>query len=276
MTAFCGGKNNWYNVGWDKHKVTWQCLSPARYLNTNWKDECDTTAKLIIGDRPNLTPYIALTGGIDSEMVANCFVRNDIDFKVVMVDVAGYNHQELTYAYHWCEQNNITPIIKKFNASELVLLSRQYFKDLCEVKNMLLSPVIWLMDWISGHNGYIVYSAGDINYDLEQKKFYSDSMDYLIDYLRPGQHPSSFFMYTPELAASYISQFDPNVNERSNKFKFYDVVPRPKLDYIIPFSEDAVYNKEFMCWAYYVTSSKCYSERNWFGTKEYVLSQLLE
>lgn len=275
MTVFSGGKNNWYSVGWDEHKVTWQCISPARYINTDWSSECDFVAKSIVSDRANLVPYIALTGGIDSEMVANCFVRNNINFKVVMVDVAGYNQQELEYARRWCKQNNITPIVKTFNITELIDLSRHYFRDLCKVKNMLLSPVIWLMDWIAEHNGYMIYSAGDINYDLDQKKFYSNSMDYLIDYLRPGQHPSSFFMYTPELVISYISQFDTTVDERSNKFKFYDVSPRPKLDYIIPLSEQEQYNKEFMNRAYYVTSSKYWSDRNWFGTKEQIMKKII-
>jgi hypothetical protein len=277
MVEYAGGRNNWYTVNWDDNVSTWKCNQGAKYINDNFYEECNKTLQLIVNDRPSLIPYVPLTGGMDSELVANCFLQSGIDFKIVMLDIAGYNQQEQQYAYQWCQKNNITPIIKTFTIDELVKISQKYIKDLIKSKNFLLSPIIWLMDWSAEQNGFVVFATGDVSYDLQRKEFFTGRMVDVVDHLRPGQHPSNFFMYTPELMASFVSQVDPLVDIRTNKFRFYQIPNRSKMDYTMPWSKDKEYHEKFLSKIHYITRAMSINKPiQWLGSKEQLLGQLLK
>ena len=81
-------------------------------------------------------------------------------------------------------------------------------------------------------------------------------------------------MYTPELALSYITQFDLSLDEQYNKLKFYNVTPRPKISYDENFSNlpevQAVKQK-----MYYLDQTPKYLPRyHWYGTREQIIQDL--
>lgn len=69
-------------------------------------------------------PLLYLSGGLDSELVANSFLEGNNKFKVVIfewLDNNGYitNGNEIFYAYRYCQKHNLIPIIKKINIDQL-------------------------------------------------------------------------------------------------------------------------------------------------------------
>ena len=88
------------------------------------------------GDRPL---YIALSGGVDSELTARIFVKNNIPFTPVIVKIDGLNNIETWYAEYWCHINNITPIILNYSIKEIIDHTARLSAKLTQIKNCFLA-----------------------------------------------------------------------------------------------------------------------------------------
>lgn len=68
-------------------------------------------------------PLLYLSGGADSEVVANAILESGVNFKVVVFEWLDNNNivnsYELSHAYAFCKQNGIIPIIKQVNVGRL-------------------------------------------------------------------------------------------------------------------------------------------------------------
>jgi hypothetical protein len=130
-----------------------------------------------------------------------------------------------------------------------------------------------LYDYVNQHNGHLIYGAADMN--PEHNQFYCYSLDFISDLIDVGDHPTSFFMYTPELALSYVYQFDMLQDEQYNKLRFYNVSPRPKIDFINNLVTHPVVSKTIDKLAYIANhDNKNFNNRHWYGTKEQIMQSL--
>ena len=81
-------------------------------------------------------------------------------------------------------------------------------------------------------------------------------------------------MYTPELALSYVSEFDVNITEQENKLNFYNVSPRPKIDYISSLHSCSTV-AEVIDKFWYIGKHQVKSEPYWYGQKEELIKKLV-
>lgn len=78
-------------------------------------------------------PLLYLSGGLDSELVANAFLEAGIRFDVVIFEWTNngnhiINSSEIFHAYKFCKKHGIIPIIKQINIEKL--WASNYFKKL--------------------------------------------------------------------------------------------------------------------------------------------------
>jgi hypothetical protein len=272
MTWLPGGHDDWFSINLEPN-FQFRINQRATVLYQDFDDAADHAAKLLYqqwGDRPL---FLALSGGIDSEFTARILLKNQIPFTPVIVKIADLNVVETWYAEYWCANNNIKPVILNYSidafAQEIARLSLK----LVQIKNEHQTPPLLVYEYAQKHNGRCIYSGGDINLDPDTKKFYCCSLDFISNIVEPGSHPTSFFMYTPEIALSYINQFDTALDEQYNKLKFYKVLPRPKIDYI-----QAIKNtkklQDTLDKIFYIFKITNYYRKYWYGTKEQIIKDL--
>lgn len=69
-------------------------------------------------------PFLYLSGGLDSELLALTFIENEIEFKPVIFKYFDKNNIcindfDTVYAFKFCKKFNLTPIVKNLNIEEL-------------------------------------------------------------------------------------------------------------------------------------------------------------
>ena len=112
-------RDNWIDISWDglpkrKQKENLRVIFNQKADKIIPFDQaCDQTAQEIYNKHKNL--YVALSGGCDSENVANTFYRNKIPFipPILVYDNVEDQEQvkESSYAIEWCKKNKIEPCI---------------------------------------------------------------------------------------------------------------------------------------------------------------------
>lgn len=55
--------------------------------------------------------YVAMSGGIDSEFVAQTFLDLGIPFKPIIFRVSDLNELDIWWAFKWCRDNSIEPVV---------------------------------------------------------------------------------------------------------------------------------------------------------------------
>jgi hypothetical protein len=222
------GHQDWCQVRLTPGQVVLDVHRCAKKLYTNFHEAADYTALLLAQEWGDRDLYLALSGGSDSEYVATALTRNNIKFTPYIFKIPGINDEESWYAEWWCRKNNTTPIVE--TVSLAYFQNNIWARYVPQLLNARLTGYVinlYVCDQIQKLNGYCITGVGDIN--LEHQTFFCDVVDFAGDLFRTGQHPSGFFMYTPEIAASYLYQFDMSLDEQMNKMSFYQITPRPKF-----------------------------------------------
>jgi len=227
-----GGKNNWFSVAKDKEQFYFKANATATVYNTDFQDMADATAKLIYKDWGHKPIYLALSGGVDSEFCATVLKRNNIPFIPLILKLWSVNQYEMWFAEYWCYKNNITPVVYEYNEKETLDIRKKYAREVMHTSTFSNVITLFLCDLVGDLNGHLLSGFGDINYVLERNEFYCDDVDFVVEMYRQNQHPSGFFIYTPDIALSYIHQFDTLLSEQYNKINFYGCDPRPKINYL--------------------------------------------
>lgn len=278
MTWIPGGYNDWFSVDASETKFRLQINRRAATLYKNFDHAADQAIWLLHKEWGHRPLYLALSGGMDSELTARILIKNKIPFTPIILKVGDLNRIETWYAEYWCHVNKVTPIILQYSIEDMVKQTARLSAKLRRVRNYLMAPVLLIYEHVRHLGGHCIFSAGDINFDFEKKQFYCASLDFLSNIVDRGNHPTSFFMYTPELALSYIYQFDVNRSEQYNKISFYNVTPRPKIDYLTPFSLIEEYKSMILQLhhLFNLDQDATYYRKHWhwYGTKEELLGQL--
>ena len=246
---------------------------------------CDRVAEEIYSNYKNI--YVAMSGGSDSENVANTFLRMGIPFRPIMItyNVTRHNDQklEMWWAEQWCRKHNVEPLVVdvgNYANSE----REKYYTNL--IKPRLSYGTVThglILDTITELGGNLV-SGFQLEYypDHEQMEylrpvlgdyqgFVMEEADAYVETLAPNQHPWAFYYYNPEILASFVNEWDTSLTMQENKARIYGTVHRPKFVYHRDvFSPD-------------VAKIRDGARKHWgtkdcalLGTREQLLDQLLE
>ena len=274
MTWLPGGHDDWFSVNLSEANFRLRFNRRASVLYQDFEEAADQAAQLLYKEWGHRPLYVALSGGLDSELTARILLKNKIPFTPVILKIGDYNYLESWYAEYWCYTNNITPAIINCSAEEFVKAYVQHSTKLVKIKDDCQTPAMILHDYVQNLGGYCINSCGDINFDHERKEFYCATLDFTTNIVDIGAHPTSFFMYTPELALSYINQFDITQTEQYNKLKFYKVAARPKIDYMSPLHETYQPLMQVRDKLFFLFDFEKHNAIHWYGTKEQIIQDL--
>jgi hypothetical protein len=225
-----GGHQHWWQVKLDVPTsfYKWEFNAVANKI-MSVHAAADYTANLIAQKYNNL--YLLMSGGIDSEYVAEVLYRNKIPFTPIIGTCSDSGDQSYFYAIHWCEQRSIQPLVIDYQLDDM-RLQKAYAKA---IKTFGITSRVYcvtaLIDEVLDRNGHIL--LGDPNLILEkQNSKWDDPIGDLLDVgyhaffgtmYTKGTHPCEFFSYTPELLLALIRQLDTQSNISVAKSKLYDL-----------------------------------------------------
>jgi hypothetical protein len=231
MSWHTAGYKDWFQVTMEPN-FTVEILKPASRLIFDFDVAGDEVANLIADQWGHKPLYLTMSGGLDSEFVADRLIKNKIEFTPVIVKLEQLNSLETWYAEYWCYKNNKTPVVIDFTLDQYTDAMKKFAPQCAELKNFNLALQIIVYDYVNQHQGHLIYCAGDMQFDINSKDlFYLHSFDLISSIASVGQHPTSFYMHTPELLLSYISGYNIVLSENYNKINAYGISPRPKIPY---------------------------------------------
>lgn len=264
------GHDSWCSVKLTTQGLRFKVNRPGQQWMTFW-DACNHTAKCLSNDWAQYPLYLALSGGVDSECVAEALLRNQIKFTPIILDVENVLELETWYAKHWCWRNSIKPILLRLNGHEYERQMLPLMKRIKHTHNQPMPP-LFLAAYAEQLGGKLITGLSEINFDLATKRFYNDVMDWAVELFHDTKHPCGFFSYTAELAASYIKAFDIDINEQYNKLQIYSVPPRPKMPTTRALAECTDLSKSILTNFF---KNNAASDVNWLGNKDQVLEMLV-
>jgi hypothetical protein len=284
------GRNNWI-------KLTYDGL-PARRLGESFTIEyTERTSRIIsfkqacaesaqeIHNYYDKKIYISMSGGSDSECVANSFYNLGLAFVPVIIKIEDYNRHDIRYALHWCQKRNITPMLIEHTVDEWGDILVDYF---VRSKNRMLTGVgvMYAGDQVKALGGYLVTGCTDLQLlpDPSLHEQYPSLLtdyfgyytgwesDFALDQWDPGYHPNGFFTWKPEMLLSFVQDRNPEWANEEAKWYVYDVPPRPKFNggeyfsYIIQKKHQKIISNGL----------KLFGKHDWviYGTKESLMRDL--
>jgi hypothetical protein len=234
------GHNGWYQSNLKKgspdnfnnqFKVAFNLTEPIRKLN--FQDASDYTAQLIAKKYNNL--HLLLSGGLDSEYVAKVLLRNNIKFIPIIV-LTPMNGAEHWYAFKFCEENSLIPIVLDYTGDKYHDLLNEVIKVSLRLHlniqwACLPNAIVRLVSNIKLLTGFGEPFANSCRFNTPMgDKFDLGDNFHWLDLEYGDSHPSAFFTYTPELFRSMISEIDTSKNTQIAKAMLYDVIPRSKTN----------------------------------------------
>jgi len=233
------GHNNWFDInlkkGLNNREIPYEAtLSiPATPLVTDFVLASDQTAKLIANTYQNL--YICLSGGLDSEYVATVFLRNNIPFTTIIICTRG-NIGEVWFAKHFCDKNNISPIILDYITHENVYLSKllQFGKEL-KLRSSIALTTHLAAEFVEKNNGALITGAGEPfsnsnDYDCPMGSILEfEENDHYLTVSFGNTHPGAFFSYTPDMLFSLVNSIEYDKNTQLAKTNLYKIPGRSKI-----------------------------------------------
>lgn len=255
------GKDKWIKYHYNnnpKRTDPKDNVSLALTASTNqllsFEEACDLTARQIYdfaGDRPI---YVAMSGGCDSEMVAESFYKLRIPIVPLIVDVHFFsfhaNYADTWWAKKWCKERNITPVIKNYSTTDLIV-ETYHLADELNARHLYPLMYVKLAREVKKLGGVIVSGQGFFEYFPDHTLTYLEELfkdtsiytqdkqlkegwmfhecDTYLDIDDPGYHPYNFLSWNPEIVLAYLNERDRNLSTEENKFKIMKRQPRPKL-----------------------------------------------
>lgn len=223
------GHNNWYQIKDNPFAID---FNPYNFKPMSFDEAADYTAKLISEKYNNI--YIGLSGGLDSEYVAEVFLRNNISFTpIIWRDLYC---KETDYALYFCRKNKLKPLIIEKNIIDPVIYSmlQRVAKKFNSVDAVAALNVV-LIRTVEKHQGHFLMSSGMpiIAGDRYPEILDSDKTEFLkcefYVELENSNHPGSFFCYTPEILYAYTKYVDNTLPVQEAKCKLYNIPFRAKL-----------------------------------------------
>jgi hypothetical protein len=201
LTAFdYSYKNNVLNVEY----------KPINKKLEHWCDEIDNTVKAI-SQSTNKPIYIAFSGGIDSEIIVNSFIKNNIPFRILIVEFSdGLNKHDTDMAKEFCDNNNISYTSVSLNVHYFFTEGiNRYISQGYRAIRIFRYLQLFILETIESLGGCAVLGSGEQVYCtvdgeicLNREYGYFMSLNWCKD--NNTTHYPYFFEHNSELFASYM------------------------------------------------------------------------
>ena len=249
------GKNNWikyrlnrtYENPWPETEIEVYLRPEGPSQIVPWTVAAANVAEDIHANYTNL--YVAMSGGIDSEFVAQTFYKLGIPFKPIIFKVADLNELDVWWAFKWCRDNQIEPVVLEETVENWVTRFTDISRQHCGRFGQGTGTMSYINDYVIEQGGNLVTGGGFIEYypdeNLEYMHTrYTDSAVHnadgteragyifhepdVLQAIRYPSMPSNFLSWTPEIVLSYIYHRDMNIDSAANKARIMNCLPRPK------------------------------------------------
>ena len=196
---------------------TWnvEITNPSRSIKPYF-DETATVAEMIWAQKQgNL--FLCYSGGLDSEYVLAVFKTLGMPITPVIMRTE-YNHHEIQYAFKYCEENSITPVIidldydKFIESGDFLKIATEY-----QIAAYQIPSNLWLTTQIDG-----TVITGDSNPHMflhTDSKWYVDEIEPVYTqfefFKKNNIHGTPFFLsYTSEQYFAFLT--DPTMQQLAN------------------------------------------------------------
>ncbi|MBI3419109.1 MAG: hypothetical protein HY053_03140 [Proteobacteria bacterium] len=241
--------NNHWRFGWgdglynfqNQYRPLWVTFGPCRYFPQTFDVEIAVAARKI-AEAATKPIYVAMSGGIDSELVARTMLQERIPFTPLIAQFENdYNKDDIAYALDFCRRHNLTPEIVKLDIIA-------FFKDSIHTPYILANCAHLMQMHLMRHaarlGGMAVIAVGEQRYAIEDGKVFVPVPIERIAVTHFMQAEgvegvSAFYCYTPEMMLSLlreakahgfgeVSEFAHNIKEDIYRKFWPDLSPRPK------------------------------------------------
>lgn len=239
MIEVQGGHNNWYTFQYQEGTFK-MLFDSALAKPMSWDKASTYTAHKIAEKYDNL--YLALSGGLDSEYVANVLWRNNIDFTPLIVCLPySVDHH---YAIKWCRDHQVEPEV-----IELELDDRRLYP---EVERLISATGLYshgcvinslITNWVMQKGGYLITGEPTLGQRYNHKPI-TDLLDvwwieFISQLVFPNyDHPAGFLNYTPEIFLSQALHLDTKLDDVESRAKLHGLPYRAKLSPPMPVLSD--------------------------------------
>lgn len=199
------------------HGSSWSVtIDPPTRPIKSYYEETVIAAEMIWAQKQG-TLYLCYSGGLDSEYVLSVFRHLKMKIKPVIMRTA-YNSHETVYAFEYCKNNNIKPIVIELDYDKFVE-SGQVLEIAKKMKSAAwqLSANMWLASQldgtvITGNDPPHMRKKKDGLWYLDEEEIIHSQFRYFKKY---GVYGTPFFLsYTPELMLSFL--LDPTMRLLAN------------------------------------------------------------
>ena len=257
------GKNGWikwnyyrtYEDPWPEIDFDVQLTPKNKSKIIDFKTAGINVAKDIGSSYDNI--YLALSGGIDSEFAAECFLKAGVPFTPIIANIKGSNEIDSWFAYRWCKEKNIQPLTMDITVRQVKEANIDILKKTFIRLSIAVSFSLILNEHVKKLNGNLVTGGGDIEYFPDSLYFYrvkaakiphsfqkdlelfdedgtpkckgwlfADSFIGTTIFLKDA--PWNFYTWTPEIVLSMIANRDLSKDTQENKIALTECMPRPK------------------------------------------------
>jgi len=204
---------------------TWTVeIDPPRRPVKSYYEEACIAAEMIWAQRQGKL-YLTYSGGLDSEYVLSVFLSMGMEIQPVIMNLysdnktINYNHHESKYAYKFCKEKNLTPIIFDLNFDEFVKSGQllEIAKPI-NCSSLALPASMWLTSQLDG----TVITGNDpphLKLRSDTNLWYLDEEEIIHSQFRywknKGVYGTPFFLsYTPEMMLAFL--LDPTMVALTN------------------------------------------------------------
>ena len=187
--------------------------------------------------------FLAMSGGTDSEYIADTLVRMKMPFTPIIIHVENYNQIDRWWATRWCKQNNVIPLIIEMSLFEYLSNTIEYSKKYYSKKTQGAGYMALCYQIAVENNGILLGGCGfhelyipdPIMAQEANDPTLLDKVGYVFnetDISKQRAAPSmpvAFFNWSPEITLSFIAHRDPALTTEENRFNIFKCTPRPKI-----------------------------------------------
>jgi len=203
-------------------------IKPNSFERLNFHDAADAAAHKIYKKYPKL--FLSFSGGMDSDYVFHCLVRNRIPFQPIIVSTSG-NQLEMQFAIHTCKQNNIAPIIINLSDKDLLEI---YKKEVIDKLNSLgIGAIAGIVAcrYAKERGGITIIGEHMLDNDDHNIWVGMNDWDFYNEVLVGVDYNVPFFYYTTDLTYAMIENIEP-MPIHEWKWNLYQYVGfRPIIEY---------------------------------------------
>lgn len=201
--------------------------------------------------------FVAMSGGIDSEYVAKVLKRLDIPFTPIIFEVGTLNELDAWWAYKWCKENKITPIVINVPGEDFVDGVVAINKKFCTRTAGGPFAMSKCAEIARKEGGILLTGAAFIEYFPDVNLNYLTVGNYkdatlhdqngvinkfgyifhepdIINHMILQDMPFNFLSWTPEIVLAYMAARDMSKTSEEVKAEMFNCHPRPKMGISVP------------------------------------------